>query len=55
MARHIVWRRRKHDGRYYPAIEFNYQTPSNEAARALLALPGQQLVMVEIRCVAAAK
>jgi len=47
MARHIVWRRRKHDGRYYPAIEFNYQGPANAEAKARAQATGEQAFRVD--------
>lgn len=41
MTRHIVWRRRKHDGRYYPALHHEFNQPHNAEAKARAAASGE--------------
>lgn len=46
---HLVWRRRRHDGRPVASIEMEYQTPNNAAQRARATLTGEVALQVDQR------
>lgn len=46
---HIVWRKRTHDGVYYPAVVTDYRTPDNGAARERASQRGERAIEVDHR------
>jgi len=43
---HIVWRRRKHDGGWYPSLELEYEIPHNAAAKERARLTSETVKLV---------